>query len=138
MPIEVVEITGEQTALLLSNEEGHFLELKSSEVAPAAVTKAVSAFANSAGGELFVGIEERFGESGLERVWRGYENQEAANGLLQALEGISPLGNHFQLEFLRSPGSSGLVVHITVFKGEIFSRRAAAGFMCGAAPRVCL
>lgn len=134
MAIESVEISNEQAALLLKSHEGHFLDLKGIEVAPATLTKAVSAFANAAGGELYVGIDERFGDAGLERVWRGFQNPEAANGLIQALEGISPLGNHFHVQFLFNAVSQGLVVHITIFKGrdilaasngKIYVRRAA-------------
>ena len=49
---------------LLSTAETHFIELKSIEIAPAKLTKPISAFANTGGGEIFVGIEEIVGLEG--------------------------------------------------------------------------
>jgi ATP-dependent DNA helicase RecG len=136
MAIELVEISDGEVDLLMKTEEGHFLDFKAVEISPSSATKTVSAFANAAGGELFIGVDEVIGQSGFERRWRGFTSQEAANGLIQTLEGLSPLGNHYQLEFLRNANQSGLIAHITVFKGrdilrassgKIFVRRGAQG-----------
>ena len=116
MPFNIVDVDDEHVARLLAIQEGHFVDLKSAEIAPASVTKSVSAFANSAGGELFIGIEERVGATGTERGWSGFADVEAANGLIQALEAMAPLGTHYQIEFLRSANQQGQVAHITVFK----------------------
>ncbi len=134
MPIAVESVTDDQVAVLLNTEESHFVDLKAIEVSPASVSKNVSAFANASGGEMFIGIDERIGDTGQERVWRGFADQEAANGLIQTLDGMSPLGNHYILEFLRHEGLPGLIAHITVFKskdillasnGKIYVRRGA-------------
>lgn len=134
MPITSQVVTDAQVATLLAVEEGHFLDLKAIEVTPAAVTKAVSAFANTSGGELFIGIDEAIGTSGKERTWRGFADEEAANGLVQAIETMSPLGNHYSAEFLRNTNQQGVVVHVTVHKspailpasdGSVFVRRGA-------------
>jgi ATP-dependent DNA helicase RecG len=134
MPISVIPISDDQVKSLLELEEGHFLDLKAVEISPASVTKAVSAFANTSGGELFIGIDEHIGKNGKERAWRGFSDQEAANGLIQALEAMSPLGNHYTVEFLQNEKTLGLVAHITTFKardilvasnGTIYVRRGA-------------
>lgn len=134
MPIAVIAIKDEQVALLLETNEGHFVDLKAIEIAPASASKTVSAFANASGGELFIGIDEVMGDSGVGRKWRGFSNEEAANGLIQALEAMSPLANHYAIEFLRNENQIGLIAHITVFKskdivtatnGKIFVRRGA-------------
>jgi ATP-dependent DNA helicase RecG len=44
---------------VLSYTEGHFLDLKAEEIKPSKLTKAISAFANADGGELYVGIAEK-------------------------------------------------------------------------------
>jgi ATP-dependent DNA helicase RecG len=118
MPIQHLDISDEQVQALLSYEEGHFIDLKAIEIAPASVTKLVSAFANTSGGEVFIGIDERIGAHGPERIWRGYADAEAANALVQTLEAMSPLGNHYTVEFLRNKNSPGVIAHITVFKGR--------------------
>lgn len=116
MVITSLEISDEQVSTLLSIEEGHFVDVKAIEVSPASITKAVSAFANTSGGEIYVGVDEQVGAIGKERRWRGFADVESANGLIQAIEAMSPLGNHYTAEFLRNHGQPGLLVHITVFK----------------------
>ena len=118
MPIAVTKVSDEEVEALLSTEEGHFLDLKAVEIAPARVSDGVSAFANTSGGELFIGIDERIGNSGRERTWRGFPTQEDANGLLQTLESMSPLGNHYTVDFLTNEKQFGVVAHINVFKGR--------------------
>ncbi|NRA69334.1 MAG: ATP-binding protein, partial [Pseudobacteriovorax sp.] len=77
-------------------DEGHFCDLKSYRISPSKLTKSISSFANAEGGELFIGVEDS------PRKWHGFENQEAANGHLQALERLFPLGADFDYQFLRA------------------------------------
>lgn len=112
--IEVVEITGAERERLLSIDEGHFVDLKSIEVPPKKLARAVSAFANTAGGDLYVGIAESEFMGVKVRNWRGFSDPEAANGHLQSLEPLFPLGSEYSYDFLRAPGSPGLVLHIIV------------------------
>ena len=134
MPIISLKISDDQVKILLAIEEGHFVDLKAIEVTPTSITKAVSAFANTSGGELFIGVDELVGATGKERNWRGFADEESANGLIQAIEALSPLGNHYTAEFLRNDNQHGVLVHVTVFKtpailassdGTIYVRRSA-------------
>jgi ATP-dependent DNA helicase RecG len=134
MNIATIAISAEQAAELLLLEETHFVDLKSVDTSPASLSKAVSAFANTSGGELYIGIEEVVGKKGVERVWRGYSNVEDANGVLQTLEAMSPLGNHYEAEFVSADGRQGLVLHVTILKtrdvvesanGKVYIRRGA-------------
>ena len=56
--IDVIEIAGAERDRLLILEEGHFAELKAIEVSTKKLGVTVSAFANAAGGDVFVGIGE--------------------------------------------------------------------------------
>jgi len=114
--ITVTEISPEQARTLLGIDENHFIDLKGLDVSPANITKAVSGFANTSGGEIYVGVDESIGSKGLERTWRGFSNVEAANGLLQAIEGMAPLAGHYEATFLTADGMSGLVLHVTLSK----------------------
>lgn len=134
MSFSVKKVNDEEVELLLNTAEGHFVDLKGIDISPASLTKTVSAFANTAGGEIFVGIDEQVGASGKERVWRGFENPEAANGMVQAIEAMSPLGNHYAIEFFQNNKEAGLIGHLTIFKsreilsasnGKVFVRRGA-------------
>jgi ATP-dependent DNA helicase RecG len=80
MPIPVVDISPHDVANVLATAEGHFTDVKAIEVAPAKLTKSLSAFGNADGGEILIGIDER-GRS-KKRSWRGFVDVEAANGHL--------------------------------------------------------
>ena len=112
MSIEQLVVTEAEVEVLLRLPEGHFLDLKAIEIAPAKLTKGMSAFANADGGELYVGIDEVGGKL----LWRGFGNQEDANGHLQAFERLFPLGQDFGYEFLTAEGQAGQILHISIQK----------------------
>jgi ATP-dependent DNA helicase RecG len=74
-PIEVLDISEQQVETALATEEGHFSDVKAIEIAPAKLTRTLSAFANADGGELFIGIEEKGKRK--QRSWRGFPDPEA-------------------------------------------------------------
>ena len=108
------DITGVERDRLLALEEDTFCDLKAIEVSPQKLSVAMSAFANTAGGDLYIGIAESEFMGLKSRQWRGFKDQEAANGHLQSLEALFPLGAEYSYGFLRAPGSVGLVLHVIV------------------------
>ena len=112
--IEHIEITGDGRERLLALDEGHFNDLKAIGISSKKLGRAVCAFANTAGGDLYVGIGETELLGVKVRTWHGFRDQEAANGHLQSLEALFPLGAEYSYEFLSCPGSIGLVLHIAV------------------------
>jgi len=112
--------------------EGHFCDLKSVEISPAKLTRTISAFSNSEGGELFIGIDED-SETGT-RTWRGFETPEAANGYIQAFEEFFPLGTDYSYDFLNNDSAPGYILKVQVSKtrdikhasnGKVYIRRGA-------------
>ena len=71
MPVTLRNLTTQQYEALLAIEESHFVDLKGAEITPANLTKTASAFCNTSGGEVFVGIEESVGLFGKQRKWNG-------------------------------------------------------------------
>src|SRR5260370_4138093 len=115
LSLREVEISDDQASLVTKIEEGQFLDVKSKLISPAKLSHTVSAFANTDGGELYIGISEQvLGGNVKQRVWDGFADIEAANGHMQAFELYFPLGNDFQYEFMRCPGRAGVVLHVTV------------------------
>lgn len=114
MSISIEQITNEQAAKVIGTEEGQFADVKAIEISPASLTKTISAFANSDGGDLYVGIPE-VGQPKI-RSWKGFDDQEAANGHLQIFEKLFPLGTDFQYEFLKCESRPGLVLHVQINK----------------------
>ena len=89
--------------------------MKSKLIGPSKLSHTVSAFANTDGGELYIGISEQIlGGNVKQRVWDGFADIEASNGHTQAFELYFPLGSDFQDEFMRCPSRPGVVPHVIV------------------------
>ena len=130
--MQTVTLSASEVEKLFSVAEGHFVDFKGKAIAPAKLTRAVSAFANADGGELYVGIDEP--SSGGPKTWNGFDSVEEANGLVQALDALFPLGQGCRLTFLGSEGRHGVVLQVDVLKsrdiiksssGGVFVRRGA-------------
>lgn len=116
-PKDGIEIDESQAELVTHAEEGQFSEAKSKEISPAKVSRTISAFANTDGGDLYIGITEQvLGGNVKKRLWDGFPDIEAANGHLQAFEKHFPLGKDFQFELFRCPNRRGLVLHVQVIR----------------------
>lgn len=132
MAIEIVTITPRQFGELLERGEGHFLDFKAKPVSPAKLTKALSAFANADGGELFIGVLDSGAHPS--KRWSGFVNVEEANAHIQTFEQFFPLGTYFKYQFLRADRLSGMLLHCEILKtpdirpasdGIIYLRRGA-------------
>ena len=130
--MQVSQLQPSEFNTLLAIEEGHFLDFKAREIQPAKVTRTVSAFANTDGGRLLVGIKQASG--GGDKAWQGFDSVEQANGLLQAIESVLPFSQGCQIDLMSTEGHAGIVVQVEVFKsreivkatnGEVYIRRGA-------------
>ncbi len=117
--MEVVRISVEDAKKLLDQQEGHFLDFKAREIAPAKLTKSLSAFVNSDGGDLYIGVAEDKLKG--EFNWVGFGRIEDANGHLETFEMVSPFGDDLDGEFLEvfgDPRFSGYVLHVNARKSR--------------------
>ncbi|MEL0583572.1 MAG: ATP-binding protein [Candidatus Thiodiazotropha sp. (ex. Lucinoma kazani)] len=130
--ISIVNISDHELSKLLQMVEGHFCDLKAIEIAPAKLTRTISAFSNSEGGEVFIGIDED-NETDT-RTWRGFETPETANGHIQTFEQLFPLGADYSYDFLANESAPGYVLKVQVAKtreiktasnGKVYARRSA-------------
>jgi ATP-dependent DNA helicase RecG len=102
----------------IGDVDNHYIDLKAVEADPANLSEAVSAFSNTAGGELFIGIDEKTVAGKKVRTWRGFKDVEAANDRIATIERMSPLGNHYRAEFLTCNDEAGALLHLTIFKSK--------------------
>ena len=116
MSLSISKIPDNQLSKIILVQEGQFSDVKAIEIGPAKLTNTISAFANTDGGDLYVGIDE-LGEE-KRRFWRGFADPEAANSHIQTFELLFPLGNEFNYEFLSCDSYPGLVLHIQVNKAK--------------------
>jgi ATP-dependent DNA helicase RecG len=97
---------------LLDLQEGHFIDLKSKRIAPRELQKHFVAFANTDGGELYVGIED---ESVRGPRIRGFDTIESANDLINVFSEVTPTVDGVEFELI-SFDRGGYVLHVTVPK----------------------
>jgi len=130
--ISIVSISDNEVSKLRQMIEGHFCDLKAIEITPAKLTRTISAFSNSEGGEVFIGIDEDK-ETSI-RTWRGFEAPEGANGHIQTFEKFFPLSADYAYDFLSNENAPGLVLKLQVAKtrevkaasnGKVYVRRGA-------------
>jgi ATP-dependent DNA helicase RecG len=115
----VLSVDEGQADLLAQIEEGQYSEVKAKEISAAKLSHTISAFANTDGGDLYIGVgEQLLGGNRKNRFWDGFVDIEAANGHLQAFEKAFPLGKDFQYEFFRCPKRRGLVLHVQVSRTQ--------------------
>ena len=111
--MNIASISADEEKALLELKESHFIDLKSSRVAPAQVQKHFVAFANTDGGELYIGIEDQ--KVAGERIV-GFQKPEDANAVVQLLmTATKPSVEGVEWEFLNF-GNRGLVLHIIIPK----------------------
>lgn len=109
------KITDEEADAILQMEETHFRDVKAREIKPAKLSQSIAAFANTAGGELFIGVAEKRDAGGKSTEWIGFADQEAANPIFAMLEGLG--GPDFvRAAFLECEGRPGYVLHLLVQK----------------------
>lgn len=125
----IYEIDNEQAANVIATRENYLNDIKAKEIKPAKLSETVSAFANAAGGDIYIGIDES--RSTNTRAWRGFDSPEQTNEFHQVIFQSHPFGNHVKFEFLSNKNQSGFVLHLTVNKvkeivkssaGDIFIR----------------
>jgi len=95
--------------------EDHFHDVKCSEITPKKMSNSISAFANTSGGEIYVGIRE-IDKNQNRRIWNGFQRPEDANAHLHVLDSLAPLANFYNVSFLQHPLLNTYVLQITIFK----------------------
>ena len=111
--MEVIRIEQDEVDSLLALNEDHFNDVKSKRISPAKLQETFVAFANSDGGDLYIGIED---ESEPGERFIGFDNQEEANAIIATLlEETNPAVENVLVEFLEVD-AKGLILHFGIPK----------------------
>jgi len=130
---EVNAITKDGIDKILAIDENYLVDLKDKRISAAKLSESVSAFANSSGGDIYVGISEKKEADKRVRTWNGFLATEDANGFIQMLESLAPLQNFFNISFLQHPLDKTYILQVTVFKTKdiIRSTKGETFIRCG-------
>lgn len=102
-----------ESTTLLEKKENHFLDFKSRDITPSKLQESFVAFANSDGGDLYVGIEDE--KNCINRI-KGFDKPEDANDVISVLlEQTSPAVENVDIEFIYFD-SKGYVLHFSIPK----------------------
>lgn len=112
--MDLLLLTKPQLKSLLAKRESHFFDVKSKASGLKTVTKCLSAFANSDGGELWLGIAEHRST----RAWEPFDDEEDANAIIQEVEKRFPIGGALSADFVEVEGLSGVALHYSVRKAR--------------------
>lgn len=114
--MEVRSITAEEAGVVITFEEGHFQDVKAREILPAKLSRSVSAFANTAAGDIYIGIDENTVGGVKTRAWRGLNDQEEANPFFQVLETMQSGAAYWSASFISCEGLPGYVLRLSIQK----------------------
>lgn len=112
---DILRMTKENAESLINKKESDFFDKKSARISGHKVEKAAVAFANSDGGELVLGLEDRAMSSKDGEIWSGLESIEAYNGILQSLHSLNP-SIDFRYNFISCDDYRGIVLQIFIEK----------------------
>lgn len=115
--MQVREISEADVLCLSSQPEGHFYDRKAAQIRGAKLQKIVCAFANSDGGDVYVGIADDKDVQDPAKRWSGASSMEEYNQLIQSALEIKP-SPPISMEFLRSALRPNYVLRIQVDKSQ--------------------
>lgn len=108
------EITMEEINQILLFEESWLMDKKGPEIKPSKFSRTVSAFANTNGGEIYLGISHE--EDKSRYYWDGFKDEEAFNEYATVLTEVLPTYEAFAIDAYLHPVERTWVFHITVHK----------------------
>ncbi|MFT7764289.1 ATP-binding protein [Clavibacter tessellarius] len=114
-----IKVSVKEVDELLAHAEDHYLDFKSREIKPAALEKLVSAFGNSSGGEIVIGVDEVAPGS---FKWNGFARVEDANSHVDVLQEAFPESDVYQYDTLSADGFDGHLLRVTIAKTREISR----------------
>ncbi len=145
MPIhyskKVISSTDVEKIVALS--ENWIMDMKGKDIKPAKLSRTVSAFANSNGGEIYLGIAH-FDDKD-QYFWDGYKNEESFNEYATLLENILPSFESYVIEAFEHPVEHTYVFHIIIHKtntivktsdGKIYERHGVQNLPCDTPERM--
>ena len=108
------EISMDEIAQILLLEENWLMDKKGADIKPSKFSRTVSAFANTNGGEIYIGISHA--QDKTVYYWDGFRDEEAFNEYISVLSEILPTYEAYAIDAYLHPVERTWAFHITVHK----------------------
>lgn len=116
MPISYTKtsITIDEIDKIVKTEENWLLDKKGKDIKPSKFSRTVSAFANTNGGEIYLGISHK--EDKTVYYWDGFSDEEAFNEYISVLTEVLPTYEAYSIDAYQHPIEMTWVFHVIVHK----------------------
>lgn len=110
------ELSFNEFTVIVNRQEDWFLDKKSKDIKPSKLSKTISAFANTNGGDIYIGISHR--EDRNLYYWDGFSVEEDTNPYITLLDDIMPTCEDFIIESFTYPDYDSVVLHLVIHKTQ--------------------
>lgn len=110
------ELSFNEFTVIVNRQEDWFLDKKSKDIKPSKLSKTISAFANTNGGDIYIGISHR--EDKNLYYWDGFSVEEDTNPYITLLDDIMPTCEDFIIESFTYPDYDSVVLHLVIHKTQ--------------------
>ena len=111
-----IKLSDSECATIIEQQETWFLDKKAKDIKPAKLSKTISAFANTNGGDIYIGISHQ--EDKNNYFWDGFLVQEDTNPYISLLEELMPTYEDFIIESFTSLIYNSIVLHFVIHKTQ--------------------
>lgn len=114
VPYTKKELVIEEIQDILSFQEDWLVDMKGKDIKPSKLSRTVSAFANTNGGDIYLGVSHEDDKS--KYYWNGYQFIEEFNPYSAVLDEIGLSSEDYAVDAYCHPTEKTFVFHITVHK----------------------
>lgn len=113
---EKKNVTRKEIEDILAIQEDWITDKKGKDIKPAKLSRTISAFANTNGGDVYVGIAHK--DDKTEYYWDGFGNEEQMNQHIDVATNMFSSYEDYSIEIYKSDVDSTYVLHIVIHKTQ--------------------
>ena len=110
------KLSPDDVAAIIQLQESWIIDKKGKDIKPAKLSKTIAAFANSNGGEIYLGISHT--EDKTQYYWDGFLSTEETNPYITLFDDLMPTYEDYAIEQLTCDDGISLILHITIHKTQ--------------------
>lgn len=112
---KTVELSKEEVKRILCLEEDWAMDKKGKDIAPSKLSNPVSAFANTNGGELYIGLSH-YPENRNSYFWDGFSTKEEYNQIVDVINSVCPGYDDCSFEYCYCEDCTTVILHVMIQK----------------------